>query len=99
VLAAVQVLSAVLLVTAGALVLNRRSRGTWQLLVVAHVIQIVLSIYWLVRLLALADEVAGPDANRVFLVFTLFFAAGPLTGLGLIVVGAGRRWFQDTTTA
>lgn len=93
VLAAVQVVSVVLLVTAGVLALNRRSHTTWLLLVAAHAVQIVLSIYWLVRLLALADDVPGPDTDTVFAAFTLFFAAGPVVGLALVVLGAGRRWF------
>ncbi len=93
VLAAVQVVSAVLLVTAGVLALHRRSRTTWLLLVAAHVLQIVLSVYWLVRLLALADDVPGPDTDTVLATFTVFFAAGPVVGLGLVLTGAGRRWF------
>ena len=94
VLAAVQVVSAVLLVTAGVLALNRRSRTTWLLLVAAHALQIVLSIYWLVRLLSLADAASGPaDIDSVLATSTVFFAAGPIVGLGLVALGAGRRWF------
>jgi hypothetical protein len=93
VLAAVQVVSAVLLVTAGVLALNRRSRTTWLLLVAAHALQIVLSLYWLVRLLALADDVSGPGTDTVLATFTVFFAAGPVVGLGLVLTGVGRRWF------
>lgn len=99
VLAAVQVLSAVLLVTAGVLALNRRSRTTWLLLVAAHALQIVLSIYWLVRLLTLADAVDGFDPDTVLATATVFFAAGPIVGLALVVVGAGRRWFADEPAA
>jgi protein-S-isoprenylcysteine O-methyltransferase Ste14 len=97
VLAAVQVLSAVLLVTAGVLVLNRWSRGICLLLVAAHALQVVLCVYWLVRLVALAGDVPSPDADGVLIVLTLFFAAGPLVGLGLVVLGPGRRWFEDGT--
>jgi hypothetical protein len=99
VLSAVQLLSAVLLVTAGVMALNRRSRGTWVLLVVGHAVQIVLSVYWLVRLLILAGDVPGGDVDTVLITFTLFFAAGPVVGLGLIVVGAGRRWFEPDRPA
>ncbi len=100
VLAAVQVISAVLLVTAGVLALNRRSRTTWLLLVAAHALQILLSIYWLVRLLSLADAASGPaDIDSVLAAATLFFAAGPLVGLGLVAVGAGRRWLADDDSA
>ena len=41
-------------------------------------------MYWLVRLTSLASDTPGPDAGGVFFVFTLFFAAGPLVGLGLV---------------
>jgi hypothetical protein len=99
VLAAVQVVSAVLLVTAGVLALNRRRRSTWRLLVAAHAVQIVLSLYWLVRLLALAEEMPGPGSETLFLTFTLFFVAGPVVGLGLVVAGAGRRWFEAGSQA
>ncbi|GAA3170621.1 hypothetical protein GCM10010531_24860 [Blastococcus jejuensis] len=98
VLAIVQVLSAVLLVGAGVLALNQRNRRAWILLLAAHGFQVVLSLYWLVRLSSLAGDTPGPDAGAVFFVFTLFFAAGPLVGLGLILFGDGRRWF-DTGTA
>ena len=32
-------------------------------------------------------------ADGVLLGFTLFFAAGPAVGLGLLFAGASRRWF------
>jgi hypothetical protein len=95
VLSAVQVLSAVLLVTAGVLALNRRSAGTWRLLLGAHALQIALAVYWWVRLVMLAEEFPGGDVDGVLIGFTLFFAACPAVGLGLVVVGAGRRWFAD----
>jgi hypothetical protein len=94
VLAIVQVLSAVLLVGAGVIALNQRNRRAWILLLAAHGLQVVLSGYWLVRLTSLAGDVPGPDAGAVFVVFTLFFAAGPLVGLGMVLFGAGRRWFE-----
>ena len=57
-----------------------------------------------------ADEVIVFDKGRVvqrgphdrlvaegapLVAFTLFFAAAPLVGLGLLAVGAGRRWFAE----
>ena len=72
---------------------------TWLLLVVALAVQVVLSVYWLVRLLPSSATVPAPTrapSSR----FTLFFAAGPLVGLGLVVFGGGRRWFaQDQPAA
>jgi hypothetical protein len=93
VLSAVQVLSAVLLVTAGVLALNRRNTGTWRLLVAAHAVQVVLALYWLVRLLSLTDDLPGAEADGVLITLTLFFAAGPAVGLGLLLAGASRGWF------
>jgi hypothetical protein len=98
VLSAVQVVSAVLLVVAGVMVLNQRNRRSWILLLAAHGVQVVLSVYWLIRLSSLAGDTPGPDSTGVFLVLTLFFAAGPLVGLGLVLAGAGRRWFDSSAT-
>ena len=99
ILSAVQVISAILLIAAGVMALNLRSRLTWLLLVVAHAVQVVLSGYWLVRLLMLAGDASDPEIGGVFTVFTLFFAAGPLVGLGLVSFGPGRRWFGDGAQA
>jgi hypothetical protein len=93
VLAVVQLVSAVVLVVGGVAALNRRSRLAWLLLVAAHAVQVVLAVYWTVRLLAVLGDVAGPGAEAGFAAFTLFFAAAPLAGLGLVLVGPGRRWF------
>ena len=96
VLAVVQLLSAVLLVGAGVWALNRRSRAPWVLLVAALAFQVVLAVYWTVRLMS---EFGGFDTERTFLSFALFFAAGPLVGLGMLLVGPGRRWFGGTPQA
>ena len=96
VLAIVQLLSAVLLVGAGAWALNRRTRRPWVLLVTALGLQVVLALYWAVRLLA---EFGGVDTERSIVSFALFFAAAPLVGLGLLLVGPGRRWFDGTPRA
>ena len=99
VLAAVQFVSAVLLIAAGVLALNRRSRSTWLLLVGAHALQIALAVYWLARLLSFADDLPGPDADGLLPSLTLFFAVGPIVGLVLVAVGAGRRWFAREAPA
>jgi hypothetical protein len=91
-LAIVQLVSFVLLVAGGVRALNARTRGAWRLLVAAHAVQVVLAIYWAIRLSMLLDE-AGPDAGGPLLAFALFFAAGPLVALGLLLTGAVRGWF------
>jgi hypothetical protein len=93
VLAGVQVLSAVLLITAGVLALNRRGPGTWRLLLAAHAVQIVLALYWWIRLVTLADDFSDDGVDGLLLGSTLFFVAGPAVGLGLLLAGASRRWF------
>jgi hypothetical protein len=95
ILAAVQVASAILLIAGGVMALNSRSRRTWVILLAAHGVQIVLSVYWLVRLSQLGADVPGSDPSRALLVLAFFFLAGPAVGLGLVVVGGGRRWFGD----
>lgn len=99
VLAAVGLVSAVLLVAAGVAALNARSRRVWLLLVVAHGVQVVLSGYWLVRLLSVFDSVGSSSPEASLTTFALFFAAGPLVSLGLLLVGAGRRWFEGASPA
>jgi hypothetical protein len=97
VLAAVGLVSAVLLVAAGVAALNSRSRRVWVLLVIGHAVQVVLSGYWLVRLLSVFDSVSGSSPEASLAAFTFFFAAGPLVSLGLVLLGAGRRWFEVPT--
>jgi hypothetical protein len=94
VLGVVQVVSVVLLVVAGVLALNRRSRVSWLLLSAAHGGQILLAVYWTIRLLAVLRDIPGPDPSGAFVSFALLFAAGPAVGLGLVLLGAGRRWFD-----
>ena len=98
-LAVVQALSAVALVAAGILALNRRTRAAHRWLVAVHAVQVVLAGYWAVRLLILFDDVPGDDPGAVLLTFVLFFAAGPLVALGLALWGPGRRWFDGTPRA
>jgi hypothetical protein len=94
----VQILSVVLLVVGGIRALTRRTRAAWILLLVAHGVQVALCLYWAVRLMDLFSGIPGPgpDPGGIFAVYTLFFAAMPLVGLGLVCFGAGRRWFDGT---
>ncbi len=69
--------------------------GDHLLLLAAHGLQVVLSGYWLVRLLSVFDDAPGFTPGASFAALTLFFAAGPLVSLGLVLVGSGRRWFED----
>jgi hypothetical protein len=98
VLAVVQLLSVVPLVVGGVLVLTRRARVPWALLVGSFVVQVLIALYWTLRLSgAIGSEF---DAEgRPLVGFTLFFAAAPLVGLGLLTVGAGRRWFTEDPAA
>ncbi len=96
VLSVVGLLSAVLLVTAGVLALNRRDRPVWYLLAGAHALQLALCGYWLIRLLSLADDVPEADADGLLAGSTLLFAAAPAVGLGLLAAGTARRWFAPT---
>ncbi|MGZ4548109.1 MAG: hypothetical protein ACXVF0_01155 [Blastococcus sp.] len=94
VLAVVQVLSVVVLVLAGVGALTRRSRAAWLLLLGAHGLQVVLTIYWAVRLQAVLGAVPEPAPTGAFTAFTIFFTAAPLVAIGLVAFGPGRRWFD-----
>jgi len=93
VLAIVQAVSAVLLVVAGVRALSARTRTSWLLAVAAHGVQIVLAVYWVIRLISLGNEIPGSGPGNGFAAFALVFAACPLVGLGMVVAGPGRRWF------
>ena len=94
-LAIIQVLSVVALVIGGIMALSRRGRPAWVVLLGALAVQVVLAVYWAVRLGALADDIPGPDPSGAFAWFALFFAAMPLAALGLVGFGPGRRWFAE----
>jgi hypothetical protein len=96
VLAVVQLLSVVPLVVGGILALNRRTRAAWLVLVLALVVQLLIALYWTVRLAGLVGDEFDADAAPL-VGFTLFFAVAPLVALGLLAVGAGRRWFTEPT--
>ena len=91
-LAIVQLLSAVLLVGAGVWALNRRARApggcSWR----PSAVQLVLAALLAVRLTVRAGRCPTPGGTII--AFALFFAAGPLVGLGMLLVGPGRRWFD-----
>jgi magnesium-transporting ATPase (P-type) len=95
VMAVVQLVSVVLLIAAGIRALSARTRTAWLLTVGAHAVQIVLAVYWAVRLTTLMDETPGPDASGALAAVTIFFAAAPLVGLGMVLAGPGRRWFES----
>jgi hypothetical protein len=96
VLAIIQVLSVVALLTAGALALARRSRLAWGVVLAAAVLQVVLSGYWALRLPALLSDLPSGAPDTAFAAFTVFFAACPLVTLGLVVFAPARRWFDGT---
>ncbi len=95
VLALVQLLSVVPLVVGGILVLTKRSRGAWLTLVVALALQVLITLYWVLRLSGGLGEGLGADETGPLIGFPFLFAAGPLVALGLLLVGAGRRWFTE----
>jgi hypothetical protein len=97
-LAVVQVLSVVPLVVGGFLVLNRRSLAAWRTLVAALVVQVLIALYWALRLSGAIGDAFDADAAPLA-AFTLFFVAAPLVGLGLLAFGAGRRWFGEARGA
>jgi hypothetical protein len=99
VLAIVQLASTALLVAAGIVALNRRSRAAWWLVLAAHGVQVALAVYWAIRLSVLLHDIPGPDPGGAFVAFTLFFAAAPLVGLGMVLFGPGRQWFDGTARA
>ena len=94
VLAVVQLVSVVLLVVAGIRALTARTRTAWLLIVAAHAVQIMLAGYWAIRLTTLLDELPGAGPQGALAAFTIVFAASPLVGAGMVLVGAGRRWFD-----
>lgn len=96
-LAVVQLLSVVLLVTAGIRALSARSRAAWLLAVAAHAVQIVLAVYWAIRLIMLMNEIPGTGPHGTMAAFAIVFAAPALVGLAMVVAGPGRRWFDGTT--
>jgi hypothetical protein len=95
VMAVVQVVSVVLLVVAGIRALSARTRTAWLLTVGAHAVQIVLAVYWAVRLVTLMNDVPGANSSGPLAAVTVFFAAAPVVGLGMVLGGPGRRWFES----
>jgi hypothetical protein len=91
----VQLLSVVPLVAGGVLVLTRRTPVAWWVLVGAFAVQVVLALYWMIRLTGALGADLGIDEPGPLAGSTLFFLAGPLVGLGLLAVGPGRRWFTE----
>ena len=96
VLAVVQLFSAALLVAGGILALNRRTPTAYRLLAGAHVVQVVLALYWAGRLLDVLGDLPGAEGEGSLAAFSLFFLIGPAVSLGLLLSGAARRWFTAT---
>ena len=99
VLAVVQLVSAALLIAAGVRALNARTRAAWLLLLAAHAVQVVLAGYWAVRLGMVLDTASDAGMRGAFMAFAVFFLAAPLVSLGLLLIGAGRRWFDTSRPA
>jgi hypothetical protein len=95
-LAVIGLVTAVLLVVGGIAGLIRRSRAAWLLLVAAHAVQVLLAGHWGIRMYTVLGDVPGTVNEGAFASFALFFAAGPLVGLGLVLLGPGRAWFGGT---
>jgi hypothetical protein len=95
-LAIVQILSFVLLVVGGIRALNARTQGAWRLLLVSHAVQVALAVYWAVRLSMIFGDLPGPDGGGPLVAFTVFFAAGPLVAVGLVLTRVVRAWFAPT---
>lgn len=94
VLAWVQFASVVLLVAAGVAALNRRDRASWIGLAAALAVQVLLALYWAVRIVSVLTDIPGPDAAAGVLVCgAVAFAAGPAVGLALTLTRASREWF------
>lgn len=99
-LALVQVLSVVVLVVGGVLGLGARPRAAaFPVLLGALGLQVVLAVYWAVRLSVLSSDLPGADPSSVFAWFALLFVAMPAVALGLALVGPGRRWLRPGTGA
>jgi hypothetical protein len=92
----VQLLTAVVLIVGGVMALNSRRRSAFLVLLAGLAVQVVLAVYWFIRISSLADRIPGPDPTSALLAFALVFAAGPLVGLGLLLIGPARRWFGVT---
>ena len=99
VLAVVQLFSVALLVVGGVLALNRRTPTAYRLLAGAHVVQVVLALYWAGRLLDVLGDLPGAEGEGSLAAFSLFFLVGPVVSLGLLLSGAARRWFTATPPA
>ena len=99
VLAVLQLFSVALLVIGGILALNRRTPTAYRLLAGAHVVQVVLALYWAGRLLDVLGDLPGADGEESLAAFSLFFLVGPVVSLGLLLSGAARRWFAATPPA
>jgi hypothetical protein len=95
VLAILGIASVVLLVVAGIRALSARTRAAWLLTIAAHAVQIVLAVYWAVRLVTFMNDIPGPDSSAALAAVSIVFAAAPVVGLGLLLSTSSRRWFES----
>jgi hypothetical protein len=94
VLAWVQFASVAALLAAGVVALNRRDRVTWLALAAALGVQVVLALYWAIRIVGVLDDVPGPDDAAGVLVFgAVCFGSGPAVALCLLLTRPARDWF------
>ena len=98
-LAIVQLVSFVLLVVAGHPALNARTGTAWLLLVVRTPSRSCSPSTGRSGWSSLCDESPGPDADGALVAFTIFFAAAPLVGLGLLLAGPGASLVRAARTA
>ncbi|TFV66776.1 UNVERIFIED_ORG: hypothetical protein E4P37_05435 [Bacillus sp. AZ43] len=96
VLAIAGLVSAVALAAAGIGALGSRRPTARLLLVAAFALQVVLAVYWAVRLL---DEAGGAGSDGSIVAICLFFSGAPLVGAGMLFTGPGRQWFGGTPPA
>ncbi|RBY79174.1 hypothetical protein DQ239_05850 [Blastococcus sp. TF02-09] len=99
VLAVVQLFSVALLVVGGIVALNRRTPTAYRLLAGAHVVQVVIGLYWAGRLLDVLGNLPGAEGEGSLAAFSLFFLVGPAVSLGLLLRKPARRWFTATPPA
>ncbi|WP_155858696.1 hypothetical protein [Candidatus Blastococcus massiliensis] len=93
ILAIIQLVSAVLLVAGGLLALNKRTSTSYRVLAGAHIVQVLLALYWAGRLLDVLGDLPGQNGEGALAAFSLFFLAGPAVALGLLLTTRARHWF------
>jgi len=87
------------LVLAGIRALTARTRAAWLLVLAGHGGQILLALYWAIRLTILIDEGMALGARPVTVLKMVLIQGAGLVGLGLVLGSAGtvalRRWLAS----